>query len=138
MTRTRALSTKTGSTTMTDISTEERIRILQERRQGRAGGDPRRSKRTPPARASRMAVLGVSTTMMLGMMAGMGWNAALSAAEAGPSPAGVTAAAQLSSATNPALSGVLGETRSGVGAVPPAPLIPTRQTLSITRSGGSR
>ena len=111
------------------------MRRLQDRQSGATGRTGQvRSKRTPPARASRMAVLGVSTTMMLGMMAGMGWNAALPAAEGGPSPAGVTAAAQL----NPAPSGVLGETRSRVGAVPPAPLIPARQRLSITRSGGSR
>lgn len=89
----------------------------------------RRPSRTPPAKVSRVAVLAVSITAMLGMIGGMSWSAAVSAAEA--APAGVIAASSS--------SGVLGETRSRVGAVaPPAAAGPSRHRLSITRSGGSR
>lgn len=134
-------TTKAKATTMTDLSPEERIRRLQERRQeastGRGGKG--RSKRTPPARASRVAVLGVSTTIMLGMMTGMGWNTALQASVMAAPQAAASTPSSLTFIADPAPSGVLDQTRSQLGAAPaPTTVIPTRQILSITRSGGSR
>lgn len=126
---------------MTDLSQEERIRRLQERRRDGSSGlsGAGRSGRRRPGIASRVAVLGASTTMVLGMMAGMAWSAALQAATIA-APSAVASTAEVSPRlTVSAPSGLLAQTRSAVNAIPaPAVITPTRQMVSITRSGGSR
>jgi len=127
---------------MTELSPEERIRRLQERRRDSStslSGAGRSGRRTPGI-ASRVAVLGASTTMVLGMMAGMAWSAELqTATTAAPSAVASTAEVSPRLAVSAEPSGVLAQTRSAVNAVPaPAIITPTRQMVSITRSGGSR
>lgn len=124
---------------MTDLSTEDRIRRLQERRSaaGTGQGSNGRAERTVPAKASRVAVVGASATIMLGMMTGMAWNAGLQAVAAPPAAASTGLTSTV--IAGPPQSTVLKQTRSQVAAVPaPTTVTPTRQTLSITRSGGSR
>ena len=124
---------------MTDLSTEDRIRRLQERRSAGATGrgSNGRPKRTVPAKASRVAVFGASTTIMLGMMTGMAWNAGLQTVAAPPAAPPTESSSTLMA--SPPQSPVLEQTRSRVAAVPaPTTVTPIRQTLSITRSGGSR